>query len=190
MSRNFPGIGVLIMTKNVLGTLILAAAVSRAADLTPLNLKPGLWETTTISERGSMPGMPAIPPEKLAAMPPEARARVEAQMKSLSAPTTSTRQSCRTDKDLRSFHDDNNKSCKQTIVTSTGTRQEMKMECNMSGNPGTGTVTVEAKDPEHVNGLVVMHMTSSGHNIDMKITINAKWLSSSCGDVKPDMKQQ
>ena len=120
------------MTKHVLAVLILTAGASMAADnMTPLNLKPGLWETTSVSERS---GMPSIPPDKLASMPPEARARIQA----LSAPTTNTTQSCRTDKDLHAFTDDGNKSCKQTVITSTGTKQELKMECDMSGNKGTG----------------------------------------------------
>jgi hypothetical protein len=174
-------VGETFMTKNVLAVLIVAAGVSRAADVTPLNLKPGLWESTSVSERS---GMPAIPADKLASMPPEAQARIKA----MSAPTTTTRQSCRTDKDLRLFTDDGNKSCKQTVVTSTPVKQEVKMECNMPGNSGAGTVTIEAKDPEHVNGLVLMHMGANGRNMDMKVTITAKWLSSSCGDVKPDGK--
>jgi hypothetical protein len=168
------------MTKNVLAVLILAAGVSRADDITPLNLKPGLWETTTVQERS---GMPSIPPERLASMPPEARARIEAMTANKSAGTTT--QSCRLDKDLHPFTSDSNKSCTQTIVTSTGSKQEVKMECNMNGNTGTGTATVEAKDSEHVNGLVTMHMGANGRNMDMKITITAKWLSSDCGDVKP-----
>lgn len=163
------------MTKNVLAALILAAGVSRADDVTPLNLKPGLWETTTVQERS---GMPSIPPETLARMPPEQRARIEA-MSGKAAPTT--RQSCRLEKDLKPFTDENTQSCKQTIVTSTSTKQEVKMECDR----GTGTVTVEAKDSEHVNGLVLMHMGANGRTMDMKITITAKWISSSCGDVKP-----
>ncbi len=174
------------MNKNVFLVLTFAAAVCRAADnATPLDLKPGLWETTTVSERS---GMPSIPADKLAALPPEQRARIEAMAGG--KPTTSTRQSCRTEKDLKPFTDDNNKSCKQTIVTSTSTKQEIKMECDMPGNKGTGTVTVEAKDPEHVNGLVLMHVGANGRNMDMKITITAKWISSSCGDVKPDSKQE
>ena len=176
------------MTKNVLPLLMLAAGISRAADnVTPLDLKPGLWETTTVSERSGMPSMAA---DKMASMPPEQRARIEAQMKSMSSPTTTTRQSCRTDKDLRPFTDDGNKSCKQTVVTSTSTKQELRMDCDMPGNKGTGTVTIEAKDPGHVNGLVLMHVGNNGRNMDMKITITAKWISSSCGDVKADSKQE
>jgi hypothetical protein len=164
------------MTKNVLAVLILAAGAALADDITPLGLKPGLWETTTVQERS---GMPSIPPEKLASMPPEARARIEAMSGGKAAATT--RQSCRVENDLKPFTDDSNQSCKQTIVTSTGTKQEVKMECDK----GTGTVTLEAKDSEHVNGLVLMHMSSNGRSMDMKINITAKWISSSCGDVKP-----
>jgi hypothetical protein len=168
------------MTKNVLAVLILAAGASLAADITPLNLKPGLWETTTVQERS---GMPSIPPEALARMPPEQRARIEAM--TANKPAATTTQSCRLDKDLRPFTNDSNKSCTQTVLTSTSTKQEVKMECNMNGNTGTGTATVEAKDSEHVNGLVTMHMGANGRTMDMKITITAKWLSSDCGDVKP-----
>ena len=164
------------MTKNVLAALILAAGVSRADDVTPLNLKPGLWETTTVQERS---GMPSIPPETLARMPPEQRARIEAMTAGKAAPIT--RQSCRLENDLKPFTDDNTQSCKQTIVTSTSTKQEVKMECEK----GTANVTVEARDSEHVNGLVVMHMGANGRTMDMKIAITAKWISSSCGDVKP-----
>jgi hypothetical protein len=174
------------MTKNVLAVMILAAGVSRAADnVTPLDLKPGLWETTTVSERS---GMPSLPADKLAALPPDQRARIEAM--TANKPTTTVTQSCRTDKDLRPFTSDNNKSCKQTIVTSTSTKQEAKMDCDMPGNKGSGTVTMEAKDSGQVNGLVVMHVGNNGRNMDMKITITAKWISSSCGDVKPADKQE
>src|SRR5579864_185551 len=130
--------------KSAFCALILAAGAVRGADdVTPLNLKPGLWETTTVSERS---GMPSIPQDKLEKMLPEQRARIEAMMSNKGA--TTTRQSCRTDKDLRPFVDGSNASCKQTIVTSTGTRQEVKMECTNA----TGTVTIEAKDSEHVTG--------------------------------------
>ncbi len=162
--------------KSAFCALILAASAVRGADdVTPLNLKPGLWETTTVSERT---GMPSIPQDKLEKMPPEQRARIEAMMSNKGA--TTTRQSCRTDKDLRPFADGSNASCKQTIVTSTGTKQEVKMECTNA----TGTVTIEAKDSEHVTGLVVMHMGANGRTMDSKINITAKWISSSCGDVK------
>ncbi len=53
-----------------------------AADkITPLNVKEGLWEITVTHSMSGMPAMPSIPPDALAKMPPEQRARIEAMMK-------------------------------------------------------------------------------------------------------------
>jgi Protein of unknown function (DUF3617) len=168
--------------KPLFSILMLTAAASQAADMTPLGVKPGLWETTTVTDRGGM--MPTLSPETLAKMPPEARARIEG----MSKPITDVRKSCRTDKDLRPFTDDSNKSCKYTVLTSTSSKQEIRMDCTMQGNTTTGTTTIEAKNSEHVAGTVIMKMNVSGRNADMKITIDSKWMGSSCGDVKPDIK--
>lgn len=178
------------MTKNVLAALILAAGVGRAADdLKPLNVKLGLWETTTVSERS---GMPSLPADALAKMPPEQRARIEAQLKSMSAPQTTTKQSCVTQDDVNKMFDlnnDGNKSCQRTIVSSTSTKQELKLSCDTPGNKGTGTVKIEVTDSTHVNGLVHMNVGNNGRTMDMKVTITGKWLGSSCGDVKPNGKE-
>ena len=48
-----------------------------AADLQALDVKTGQWETTT---SGQMTGMPAIPPEVLAKLTPEQRAKMESAM--------------------------------------------------------------------------------------------------------------
>jgi hypothetical protein len=175
------------MKKNVLVVLILAVGASRAADVQPLNVKPGLWETTMTTEMGGIAAV-SIPPEKLAQLPPEQRARIEAQLKGIGAPTTSTTQSCHLPGDLDkpfASHNDRNKSCKTTGLVSTGSKQEMAVECEKA----TGTVKIEATDSNHVNGNILMHVTTNGRAMDMKITIASKWLSSSCGDVKPVSKQ-
>lgn len=159
--------------------LILAAGASWAADnLTPLDVKGGLWETTTITERS---GMPSIPPEQLAKMPPEARARIQG----MSAPRSETKQSCLTREEVSKFGSNMDKSCKVTIVTSNGSKQEFNFDCDSPSNKSTGTLKIEAVDAGHVNGLIVMNMKSNGRKMDMKVTTTAKWLSSSCGDVKP-----
>lgn len=171
------------MMKHALTILIAAAGVVFAADPTPLNLKPGLWETTTVTERSGA-GMPSIPPDALAKLPPEQRARIEAMAGG--KPVTNTRQSCRTDKDLHPFTDSRaNQSCKMTYLTSTPSKQEIQMDCSMGGMPATGTVTLEVKDSQHVAGQVVLHANANGRQMDTKITINAKWLGSDCGSVKP-----
>jgi hypothetical protein len=173
------------MTKNALSIVILTAAACQAADnITPMNAKPGLWEITSVTERG---GMPPIPADALAKMPPDQRARIEAQFKSMSAPQTTTKQSCITDGDVAKGFGWNNteKSCRQTIVTSTGSKQEVKWECD-GAQKNSGWVKIDAPDPAHVNAHIEITMGSSGRVMNMKVDTSAKWLGNSCGDVKPD----
>jgi hypothetical protein len=172
------------MIRHTFTILILAAGVSRAADdLTPLDVKSGLWETTSTTERG---GMPTIPAEQLAKMPAAARARLQG----MSAPSTDTRQSCLTKEEVSKFGLNKDKSCKVTTVTSTGSKQEFKFDCDTAGSKSTGSMKIEAADATHVNGLVLINMNAGGRVMDMKVTTSAKWLSDSCGDVKPNGKQE
>jgi hypothetical protein len=171
------------MTKNALSIVILTAGAALAADnVTPLNVQPGLWETTSVTERS---GVLPIPAEAPAKMPPEQRARFEAQFKS--APTTTTKQSCFTPEEVAKGFGWNNtdKSCRQTIITSSGSKQELKWECD-GAQKGSGSMKIEAPDSSHVNSLINITMGVNGREMTMKITNTAKWLSNSCGDVKPD----
>jgi hypothetical protein len=172
--------------KNALGFVILTAACCQAADNVPLNAKPGLWEVTTVSERS---GVPPIPADTLAKMTPEQRARIEAQFKG--TPQTTTKQSCYTEGDVAKGLAWNNsdKSCRQTIVTSTGSRQEVKFECE-GAQKGSGTIKIEAPDTTHVNAVIDIAMGMNGRVMNMHVTTSAKWLGNSCGDVKPDTKQK
>jgi hypothetical protein len=45
---------------------------------------------------------------------------------------------------------------------------------------------IEAPDSSHVNSLINITMGVNGREMSMKITNTAKWLSNSCGDVKPE----
>ena len=171
------------MLKNALSIVILTAGAALAADnVTPLNVKPGLWETTSVSERS---GMPQIPADALAKIPAEQRARIEAQLKG--TPTTTTKQSCFTQEEVAKGLGWNNtdKSCRQTVVSASGSRQEIKWECD-GAQKGNGSMKIEASDSSHVNSLINITMNANGREMTMKITNTAKWLSNSCGDVKPD----
>jgi hypothetical protein len=154
------------MTKNALSIVILTAGAALAADnVTPLNVQPGLWETTSVTERS---GVLPIPADALAKMPPEQRARIEAQLKS--TPTTTTKQSCFTPEE---------------VAKGFGWNNTLKWECD-GAQKGSGSMKIEAPDSSHVNSLINITMGVNGREMTMKITNTAKWLSNSCGDVKPD----
>ncbi len=163
--------------------LVLSVAVMAADKIQPLNVKLGLWETThTTTRSGEMP----IPPEMLAKLTPEQRAKMEERMKANSAgrTTTSTSKSCLTKEKLeKAPFSDREKECSPTILTSTTSKAVVKFTCDMSGMKMSGTINVEALNPESVKGSA--QTTASGnHTMNVNATFTSKWLGPSCGDVQ------
>src|SRR5947209_10843389 len=143
--------------------LLSSGAVWAADKVQPLNVKTGLWETTrTTNTSGQMP----IPPELMARLTPEQRAKMEDRMKANSAEKsrTDTSKSCLTKEKLeKAPFSDEQKECTRTIVSSTSSQAEVKFECDMQGMKANGTVHVEALNPESVKGSAQATMTGGGH---------------------------
>ena len=159
-----------------------------AADaITRLNLKEGLWEMTSTH---SMTGMPPIPADALAKMTPEQRTRMEAAMKQSGAgmPKTDVRKHCITKEKLekQSAFDENRKDCTRTIVSSTGSKLEMKIHCEGKEQQMSmdGAFVVEVVSSDSAKGS--MHTVSSGNGrtMNMDFTFSSKYLGPGCGDVK------
>lgn len=144
----------------------------------PIDLKPGLWEVTYKTDVGGMP----IPADVLKTMSPEKRAQVEATFKNRKA-KFHTRQSCLTkekfDRPLKNQDKEDAKDCKNTIVTATRTKTEIKFQC--SGREArSGVSTTEALSRERFKS--VMQMNSSNATVTHEST--GKWISADCGKVK------
>jgi hypothetical protein len=174
---------------NTRTTLPLAAALfcatAWAADPTPLNVKTGQWESTITSETaGQLP----IPQEMLDKLTPEQRAKMEAAMKARSAQgaRTNTYKSCLKKEDLdKPFgSDEQRKSCKQTFVTSSGTRQEIHMECEIGAGKQTGTLKLEALDSGTVKGSMQMVASNGGRSMNVNSSFSSKWLGPVCTESK------
>jgi hypothetical protein len=153
--------------------------------LQPLNVKPGLWRTTTnMTVAGQMP----VPADMLNRLTPEQRARMEARMKAHSAAhsNTETHQSCLTKEDLEHYKSDfaTDDKCRSTILSSSNTRAKAKITCDVEGMRGNGTYEVEAIDPEHVKGSSKATMTGNGQTRNVDGTFSSEWLSSSCENLK------
>ena len=146
-----------------------------------LDVKPGLWETTTVTTSA---GMPALPKEMLDQLPPAQKAQMESAMKQMGigAPSTRSDKSCVTAEDLKkgifsAAQENQPPGCKFEGVTSTSKRQEMTMNC--SGEmQATGKLVVDAIDSGNVRGQ--MDMKSAMVTMNMKFT--SRWLSTACGD--------
>ncbi len=174
------------MKKLVISSILLLTGMLWAADkLTPLNVKPGLWETTRTYKRV---GAPPIPPEMLARLTPEQRARFEERMKANSAAhsTTSTTKSCVTREDLEKtpkFGQDNSE-CAYTILTSTSTTAKGKISCETEGIKSNGAMEINVVDSEHVKGSSHATMSMNGQSMQMDATFVSKWVGAACGKVK------
>jgi hypothetical protein len=166
--------------------LILSSTLLCAADkIKPLSLKLGLWEVTSLT---SVSGAPPIPPEMLAKMTPQQRAKFDERMKARAAepPKSHTEKSCVTQEDLdknKVFGDDDDKSCTRTVVSSSDTKLEMHVECQEGGIKRTGNFNVEASSPESAKGSMHMAAANSDRAMNVDATFTAKWIAAACGEV-------
>src|SRR5262249_998162 len=111
--------------------LLSGAAFSHAANAATLDVKTGLWETTSV---GETTGMPPIPPEVLAKMTPEQRAQMQASMAAAmgNASKPQVMKSCITEKSLErglAMNSDAQQHCQRTIVNSTSRMIDAHVVC-------------------------------------------------------------
>lgn len=172
-------------TKLFLALIVFSLPVLWAADkITPLNVKEGLWEVTVTHSMSGMPAMPAIPPETLAKMPPEQRARIEAMMKG--GASTDVRKDCVTKEklDKQTAFSDNRKECTRTVVNSTGSKLEVKLHCEDKQTSSDGTLLLEALGSDNVKGSMHFVTNSNSRTMNMDFTFSSRYLGPACGDVK------
>lgn len=166
----------------LLCSLLLAGATLWAADtITPLDVKLGQWETTMTMQTS---GLPPIPDAVLQRLTPDQRAKMEERMKAMgsSSPKTTVNKSCLKKEDIDkalAFGADQ-KSCTRTIVTSSRSKQEIRLECAQAGGKQSGTIRVEAVSSESVKGSTQMTMTSGDRTMNMNSTFASKWIGPTC----------
>ena len=168
-----------------IGTVIVTALPARAADNTPLAVKPGLWEMASDMQHS---GAPPIPPEALAKMSPEQRQKVEQAMQGAMAPQHRVDKHCVTAEDIKNGFDRMDQmsrgQCSQKATMSSATLHEGTFTCTGHAN-SSGSYRFEAKSPESVVATWNMTMTSGANTMTMKNNMQGKWLAADCGDVTP-----
>jgi hypothetical protein len=176
-----------------LALALLAGTAVWAADPVLMDVKTGEWENTvTIQMTGlqvppSAKQMPQLTPEQLAQIPAAQRAQIEAMMKQAAnpgGPMTITNKNCVKKEDLAKLNPRDDKTCKMTLVSSSRTRQEMKLDCDSKGNKQTGTAVIEAVSSESIKFNMQMNGTQDGKPMGMTINGNGKFLSATCTDTK------
>ncbi|HEV2201893.1 MAG TPA: DUF3617 domain-containing protein [Bryobacteraceae bacterium] len=159
----------------------LFCATAWAADTTPLDVKTGEWEATVTSDSS---GQIPVPQALLDKMTPEQRAKMEAALKARATPRTNVHKQCVKKEDLgKPFgNDEERKSCKQNIVTSSSTRQEIHMDCEIGGGKQSGTFKLEAVDSGTVKGTLEMTASNGGRTMNVNSAFSAKWLGPVCSE--------
>jgi hypothetical protein len=154
-------------------------ALSHSAET--LNVKLGLWEITSVTQTH---GMPPLPKELLSKLTPEQRRKMETDLKAEQAkgPDTDTDRECITPKDIeRPFESANTKECKQTIVTTTRTSQEVRIVCT-GGMPGSGLLKISTSHPEKMTGSLKLKLGEGTEAMTIDARLQGRWLSGDCGD--------
>jgi hypothetical protein len=168
-----------------LGVACLFASVLWAGEKIKLNVKTGLWQTTTTN---TVTGSMGIPPEMAAKLTPAQRAQFEAAAKKQASgvPRTVTHKSCLTPEQLAKdpftdrTHPDNVK-CEETIIKSTATDLEVRELCT-SGSSSKSDIhlSFHADTPEHVTGSGTTSANVGGHVMNSTMKMDSKWISVAC----------
>ena len=148
----------------------------------PLDVKLGLWETTSQTNIG---GQLPISADQMANLTPEQRARIEQAMKNMSGkPITS--KSCLTKEKLdKGFAFNERKECTHNVMNSTTHNLEVQMNCTeKQGEKVNVLVKAQALSSTNVKGTTHITMEGGGRTMTSDGTFTSKWLGSDCGSVK------
>src|SRR5215813_6090313 len=119
-----------------------------------LNVKTGLWQTTTTNTFSGTPRTvtykTCLTPEKLAEDPFTDRS-----------------------------HGDNAK-CEETLIKSTATDLELREVCSYGNSKTDVHLSFRADTPEHVTGSGATTATADGRTRNSTMKMDSKWISASC----------
>lgn len=159
-----------------LGLLALNIGVVNAE---PLNVKPGLWETTTTIEKKR-----ARQPTNLDQLTPEQRVKVDAMLAQQVKRETHTVTACLSEAKIRSgeaFTGNTHRgACDHEITTQTASELVASVQCH-GANQLTGSVTMQAHNPESMTGTVDMTYGPADRlQVLTHSEISSRWIQTDC----------
>lgn len=161
-----------------LGSLALLAGLVAHAE--PLKVKPGLWETTTTTEKQG-----ANKPNNLDQLTPEQRAKVEAQLAVRAKKETHTVKSCLSAEQVKSAEAFMGRAkqhgCTRKVELQTASDVKASIECRGGANPMSGRMEMHAVDEQTMTGKSEMLYGAPDRlQLLTKSDISAKWLGAAC----------
>lgn len=173
----------MILLGGVFSSAMVLLVLVAGGNVNPLNLKPGLWQTTMTTIISGAPPMSPDAKAKLAQLPPEQRARLEAMLKSQygGTPRTTTWKSCVKKEDLNKWpFDDPKNKCKYTVQDSTGSTMDVSGTCTTNEYNVEFKLHLVVSDPEHASGTGQQTLSQGGQSMTGKYSGSSKWLGASC----------
>jgi len=178
-----------VVRESLLGIGLVALTPAWGADaFQPLDIRPGLWEIT-LTVRSS--GQPPMPPEVAANLTAEQRARIDAKARERAAagPQTTVKRSCLDQKELQGpltlMFRGEGQGCRQTVVSTSRRRQEVRVDCGKGDTQGGGKIAIEAQDPENVKVRSQWVATDGSRKMEMSSTATLRWLGAACEGEPP-----
>lgn len=197
----------------VTGVVTAIASLPLQAEPLKVDMKAGLWENKVVWGGNSAEGIPAIQPDQvkfameemkrqLANMSPEQRKQMEAMMAQSGmkvteggvsfnnsqveiSPTGTNAKLCVTQAQIdRGELPDDVQGCESSLKKISATQFESTHVCSGQYS-GTGESEVTFHSPKHYTGTGKMNQVMNGEKRTMEFTMEGKWLSNDCGDVKP-----
>ncbi len=163
------------------------ALIAHAADPVKPDIRPGLWE---VSNHPQVSGQMPLPEERLAKMPPEQRAKVEAAMQAGMAQAVRPRvyKECMTpEKIARGFDIDkhgDSASCQRKVINSSATELQIHEDCTRPDGKTSIDVHFQVAGRVQMTGKITAVMTAGSRTMTMNSTVEGKWIGASCGTVK------
>ncbi|MGH9392770.1 MAG: DUF3617 family protein [Terriglobales bacterium] len=146
----------------------------------PLNVKTGLWEShSSITTAGAL----GLPPEVIAQMTPQQRAKYEAASSGTRA-MEDTSQGCLRPQDLindpsRFVNPDGKMNCKGEVLTSTASDLDIHVTCSGEAQLDY-RIKVHAVDSEHATGAGAGKATMGGRTMQSGFKMESHWLGANC----------
>jgi hypothetical protein len=177
--------------RSMAAALAAIPMICLSADGSKLNVRLGLWETTTtVSGAGeaAMAGME----EAMQNMTPEQKARMAAAMSRMqqqpSGPREHKWRSCMTAEKMQrdSFFNDKEMGghCTHTILQNDSHATAVSFTCSENGVTNQGQVRFEATSPTSVKGTMDMHMVMHDRPVNMHSDFQSTWIGADCGTEK------
>jgi hypothetical protein len=156
------------------------------------NMKPGLWEyqSTSKSKSGEMENAMAEMRKGLESMPAEERKKMMDMMAQSGMQfdpakgNTQIMRICITPQEANNMDFFSDPECKQDIIQRNASNLKIRFKCG-GDMPSQGEGTFTFKGDTVFSGQFWFEIQDGGKKDRIEMTQNGKWVSSSCGNLKP-----